>query len=271
LPARSSIPSAVIIVVSDIVAGYYYSHRKLNSLFVEAGAPGDPPEGNCQEKCASWLKRCNADPSVDPFTVLGSVLTHYMEIDYAADTMVEGRKRVENILAKHGLSYRPGGRILGATVGAVTRSLEEMIRARDFGPLALEFDRALESVEKDPPSALTAACATLETLCKVYIEDEKLPMPEKATIKPLWSVVQKSLGLDPKSTADDDINRILSGLSSVVDGIGSWRTHAGSAHGRGRQTYRPAPRHARLAIHAAHTLATFLIETWDDRKAKRTS
>lgn len=269
MPARASIPSGVIIVVSDILAGYYYSHRSLNSLFVEAGAPGDPPEGSCQQKCSAWFKRCNADASIDPFAVLGSTLTYFMEFDYAPDKVVEGRQRIEKILAKHGLSYRSGGRILGATVGSVTRTLEDVIRARDFGPIGLEFDRALEAVEKDPPAALTAACATLETLFKVYIEDEKLVMPEKATIKPLWSVVQKSLGLDPKSTADEDVNRILSGLTSIVDGIGSWRTHAGSAHGRGRQTYRPAPRHARLAIHAAHTLATFLIETWDDRKAKR--
>jgi hypothetical protein len=52
-----------------------------------------------------------------------------------------------------------------------------------------------------------------------------------------------------------------------VDGLGALRTHVGSAHGRGRQAYRTSPRHARLAVHAAHTLTTFVLETWDARRS----
>jgi hypothetical protein len=80
--------------------------------------------------------------------------------------------------------------------------------------------------------------------------------------------VQKALGLDPAEVADDDLKRILSGLASIVDGIGAFRTHVGSAHGRGRKAYRPAARHAKLAIHSAHSLVTFILETWDERKVK---
>jgi hypothetical protein len=35
-----------------------------------------------------------------------------------------------------------------------------------------------------------------------------------------------------------------------------------------RGTYEPLARHARLAIHASHTLVTFFLETWDVRKKK---
>jgi hypothetical protein len=63
--------------------------------------------------------------------------------------------------------------------------------------------------------------------------------------------------------------KILGGVASVVDGIGALRTHTGSAHGRGRHAYRVEPRHARLAIHAAHTLTTFLIETWARRQQNK--
>jgi hypothetical protein len=65
---------------------------------------------------------------------------------------------------------------------------------------------------------------------------------------------------------DNDLRKILTGLNSIVDGIGALRTHAGSAHGRGVMKYKIQPRHARLAVHAAHTLTVFLLESWDNKK-----
>ncbi|MCY4059405.1 MAG: abortive infection family protein, partial [Gammaproteobacteria bacterium] len=52
----------------------------------------------------------------------------------------------------------------------------------------------------------------------------------------------------------------------VVDGVGSLRTHIGSAHGRGRKSYSVHARHARLAVHASHTLVAFVLETWGQRR-----
>lgn len=243
---------------------------------MEKGAPGDPPQGNCADKCTTWLKRASADPDVDALAVLGGVLEEFMEVDSTRPLSTHGdlereRKRVADILARHGLSYRPGGRILGGKTAAPTRSLEAILRARDLAALDVEVQRALENVEKDPPAAVTSACAIVEAICKLYIEDNSLEMPGEQTVKPLWRVVQKHLGLDPGQIANDDLKRILSGLASVVDGLGAFRTHVGSAHGRGKLAYRPAPRHARLALHSAHSLVAFVLETWDARKVPNSS
>ena len=67
---RRTIPNPVVAVVAEVLGEHYYSHSKLNTLFMEAGAPGTPPEGNCVQKCLSWLNRVNADPAVDPFEIL---------------------------------------------------------------------------------------------------------------------------------------------------------------------------------------------------------
>ena len=53
--------------------------------------------------------------------------------------------------------------------------------------------------------------------------------PSDQSLKPLWRTASKHLGLDPSAMEDEDIKKVLSGLNSVVDGIGSHRTHAGSA------------------------------------------
>ena len=150
-------------------------------------------------------------------------------------------------------------------VAAPSRSLREIIQEKDIGSLHDEFNRALSAVESDPPAAATAACASLEAIFKVYLEDHQLRRPNKETVKPLWKTVSKHLGFDPARIEDDDLKRILSGLSSVVDGIAALRTHAGSAHGQGTMRYRLKPRHARLAVHSAHTLAAFIVESWGER------
>ena len=64
------IPPQVITVVGDVLGSHYYSHNRLNSLFSEAGAPGEPPEGNCVSKCQAWLKRCNEEPRMRSLRVL---------------------------------------------------------------------------------------------------------------------------------------------------------------------------------------------------------
>jgi hypothetical protein len=94
-------------------------------------------------------------------------------------------------------------------------------------------------------------------------------MPSKEVLGTLWPRVASHLGLSPKDVADDDLKRILQGLYSIGDGVAALRTHAGSAHGHAQgKSYRLAPRHARLAVHAAHTMALFVLETWEERRRR---
>jgi|SRR5271157_115982 len=51
--------------------------------------------------------------------------------------------------------------------------------------------------------------------------------------------------------------------------IGALRTHGGDAHGRERGYTRIDQRIASLAIHAARTVALFLIETWQRKFPRR--
>lgn len=153
-----------------------------------------------------------------------------------------------------------------------TKSLKQVLKDRDLTGVDKEFERALANVEADPPAAITAACSILESLFKVYIEDtDGLEMPSDQSLKPIWRTASKHLGLDPSAMEDEDIKKVLSGLNSIVDGIGWLRTHAGSAHGRGRRVYRLQARHARLAIHASHALVGFFLETRDERNQRAVS
>lgn len=263
------IPGAVCAVVGEVIGTYYFSHTKLNTLLAEHGVPGDPPPGNCVTKVTDALRRVSTDPQTDALGVLGGLLRDYMEtvVPYLSGDQLKNKDRIDRILGQYGLSYQLGGRILEAGRTAPVVALEKALGTRDLLALEQEHRRALDNVASDPGATVTAASSLLESLFKTYIHDERLDMPSDQSIKPLWRVVQLHLGLDPAAVADDDIRRILGAMSALVDGIGSLRTHAGSAHGHGRAQYRLGQRHATLAVNGAYTLATFVIQTWNERVA----
>ncbi len=254
------------------------THGTIDTKFQMYGAPGDPPVGNKEQKCLQWIDRAALDPTCDALALVGGLLHDIMEPEmwgaYASVTEFDTKLKasIETQLGRHGFAYMVGGTVTrGGMTGSPTKTLQDVLRQGDFPGVDAEFKRAIDSVEGDPAAALTASCAILEALFKIIINDDGLQMPSKETVGPLWTVIRKHLDFDPGSKDDDDVRKILQGLASVVDGIGALRTHSGSAHGRdGRKAYRIQARHGRLAVHAAHTLALFVIETWKQRKVANT-
>jgi hypothetical protein len=263
------IPPAVIGTLSPILA-QVYTHSELNSNFMAARFPGDPPEGNKVEKCRSWLQRANSD-CADPLVALGSLIAEFMDVGptewhLEQNKGVDPRIKINAVFAQEGLSYQRGGYIMGAALSGPSKSLAERMKAQGVQAIEIEYNRAYRSIESDPPAAVTAACAILESVCKVYLEEEKQEMPAKQVLGNLWNEVATHLGLLPKDMPDDDLKRILQGLFGIAGGVAALRTHEGSAHGRSKN-YKLSPRHARLAVHAAHTMAMFVLETWEERKS----
>ena len=152
----------------------------------------------------------------------------------------------------------------GAVIGAVTAKAATI----DFDTVDREVKRALESAETDPEDAITAACSIVESVCRSILVELQLPLPAKRDIDGLVKAVQEPLNLSPARSdlpteIAADVRQVLGGLTTTAKGIGALRTHAGDAHGRERGFRRVDARIARLAVHAASTLALFLIETWE--------
>jgi hypothetical protein len=272
---RKVIPAPIIAVIADNLYDIE-SHAGLDNLFLYAEAPGDPPEGSKPVKTQAWLRRINKESDF-PLNVLGKLIETYMELPDESETdnyswgvntseqKQEFKVKLKNILQRCNLTYHTGG-VISDGSSAPSKSLSDLIKGRDIPSIESEFNRALENVNSDPREAVSAACNILESIFKVYIADEKLPAPQKQDLQGVWKVVKSDLGFDTKLVQDDDLKRVLSGILSIVDGIGAFRTHASSAHGQGRKIYNLKPRHARLAIHSAHTLALFVLETWDEKR-----
>jgi hypothetical protein len=266
-------PRPLASTVGEIIGTYYFHHKTIETVFYEAGASGDPPDGSVYKKPELWLIREGKEDPAKSLVILGKVIEDLMDGDKSRN-LPYGEKpkfieRLTKALARYQLSYGFGGQIYGATsVTAPSKAFGEALKEFSVAEIEDEFSRANRFIETDPPAAVTAACAIVEAVCKHYIATERIELPSVQTVKPLWQTVSKHLKLSPDRVEDDDLKRVLSGLSSIVDGLGAFRTHAGSAHGQHKRTYKVAPRHARLVVHAAHSLCLFIIETWRARSAE---
>lgn len=263
------IPNSVIGAVASVIAKHYYSHSKLDTLFMESGAPGEAPEGNCEKKCSNWLKRCNEDPTTNALEVLGALIQEYMDEDRSSSLFggessfkgIEGQDRIKNALAKNQLAYRTNGYVTKAGSTLISKTLEDYLRTGDFSSIEKEFERAVEHIQNDPHASITASCSIIEATLKFYIESfDELAMPHKLNVMPLWSVVQSHICLNADAVLAVDQHKVLKGITSIIDGIGAFRSHIGSAHGRGSNPPTIVVPEARLVVNAAHTIVVFIME-----------
>lgn len=269
------IPRPLISLLSDEIPKLE-THATLDSMFLYSDAPELPNKDDLskEKKVQNWLSLIN-NFSNEPLVIFGRLIEKYMELPgleegtYYEDFKIQHRERTKKLadsiikqLNKYGLSYAKGGLILSSS-SLPSKDLSKIIHDKDIPTINLEFERALNKVNSEPLEAVSACSNLLESICKVYIEENGLEMPNKKDLKSLWKVVSKNLGFDSSKIQDDDLKRIISGMFSIVDGMSALRTHGSSAHGQGKQLYKPSPRHARFAVNAAHSLALFLLETID--------
>jgi len=269
------IPQFVISAIADTVAESE-THASLDSLFMYADAPGEPPEGSKPVKALEWLRRINKECGNLRFSVIGRIIEKYMEAEveetpsfFVNQEQIDIRKnkiqKIKQQLGRAGLTYSRGG-IISKGEGLATRTLSDLIKNRNIHAIDDEFKRAMRNIESNPREAVSAACNILESIFKVYIAEHlHLSMPAKQDIQSVWKIVKADLGLDASVLEERDLQEIVSGIMATVHGIGALRTHASSAHGAGKRIYNLKPRHAKLAIHAAHTVAAFVLETWDEQ------
>ena len=156
---------------------------------------------------------------VDPRDFLGNPEKLTAVVDYM-------NKRLEfdgYQLRKLGHAYKV---VAVATNTVAAMALKDKAKALDLGSVHADFERALSEAESDPADAITSACSTVESVCKCILDEMAKPYPANKDIKGLLTEVAKHLNLSPgrddlPKEWEQDIRQILSGLFSVVGGIGA--------------------------------------------------
>ena len=123
----------------------------------------------------------------------------------------------------------------------------------------------LTAADMDPEDVITSARAVVESTCKSILEELQIPYEDKWGLGRLYRETAQALQLSPSGYHEKVFKQILSGMFSVMHGLAEVRNAFGDAHGKGKRPVRATPRHARLAVNAAGTLAVFLLETLEAR------
>lgn len=130
------------------------------------------------------------------------------------------------------------------------------------------WSKALDRRTSDPEGAITMARTLLEATCKKLLDEMKATYLEKDDLPTLYKKTANELNLSPDKQTEQIFKQILSGCQSVINGLASVRNKHSDSHGIVKTSYKPAIRHAELAVNLSGAMATFLFETWEDNFAK---
>ena len=139
------------------------------------------------------------------------------------------------------------------------------VQGLDFEHIHSIWQKALDRRISDPEGAITLSRTLLESTCKHILDELEIDYGNSPDINQLYRLVGKALNLSPSQHTEQTFKQILGGCSSIIEGLGALRNKVGDAHGQGKISFRPAPRHAELAVNLAGTMAVFLFSTWDMR------
>lgn len=144
--------------------------------------------------------------------------------------------------------------------------------AKELGTdyISQQITRLRLSVDSDPELAIGQAKEFVETVCKTILGEcsvsskgaDDFPKLVKATIKELKLAPDD---IPDHAKASKTIKVLLSNLGTVSQGLAELRNPYGSGHGKDAKHSGLLPRHARLAVGSAVTLATFLHDTHRER------
>lgn len=156
------------------------------------------------------------------------------------------------------------------TVPPALGQVEKSVKADDMTYLSQQITRMESAVEADPALAIGTAKELVETCCSTILIDLGVVPDKEWTLSKLVKETSSRLRLTPEDVSDDargaaSIRQVLGNLGGMVAGIAELRNHYGTGHGRPIGHGGLGPRHARLAVGAASTLAAFLLETFEQR------
>lgn len=202
--------------------------------------------------CIDWDKPAQRKRLL---ALIDDVLTHYPVPDGEPDKGPGARLR--KVLA----------RTLQTTASPPDDEFAVVLDLLDADHLKESWQKALERRHGEPEGAITAARTTLESVCKLILDDLDVEHGDKDDLPALYKKVAKELRLAPDDYLEQAFKQILGGCMTVVNGLATLRNQLSDAHGKGKRAVRPSARHANLAVNLAGTVAVFLVETWQARNA----
>jgi hypothetical protein len=162
------------------------------------------------------------------------------------------------------------GRVVRDSHEPVLEDLVDKVIAVDLAQLRVNIQRIRGAIEDDAALAIGSSKELVEATCKAILASRNVTFSPSADIPDLVGLVAKELNLVAATVTDatkgaQSIRRVLGSLANTVQGLAELRNLYGSGHGKAPGQRGLGARHARLCAGAASTLATFLMETAEEK------
>jgi hypothetical protein len=150
---------------------------------------------------------------------------------------------------------------------------EAIANLRDATAIREHLVRLQRSAHNDPPLAIGIAKELVESTAKTVLLEAGEFVDDKEDLPALVARAQQALGLHPSSAqpgpdGTDAVKRILGGLMNVTTGLAELRNRGyGTGHGPKGERVGLHPRHAHLAVNAAMTWCSIMLDTLADPAA----
>jgi hypothetical protein len=151
-------------------------------------------------------------------------------------------------------------------LSSVEEVLAESLSTVDSTHVRNTWDKAIERRQVDPDGAITIARSLIEAVCKHVLGAGNYD--RTADLQVLYKQASRYLGLTDDGYADEALKQIMRGCVQIVHGVGEFRNKMGDAHGKGPLDPAAETLQAELAVSVAGAMATFLISTWDEQRAR---
>lgn len=144
--------------------------------------------------------------------------------------------------------------------------LKDVTKPFDADQLSEQICRLEKSLSDDPALAIGTAKELVETCCKTILAASDQTDYDRLDLVPLVKTTMKNLQLLPEDVPESakgskTIKAVLGNLAMISQGMAELRNLYGTGHGKHAKHKQLPVRHARLAVGAATTLASFLFET----------
>ena len=252
--------------VKDFFEDIKYQHPSIEITIDTLGGFEDSDQINSHT--LGMLKQYNGTEAMKD--IIYNSLDQYWfseKAKYAGYDNIEAVSIVENCLLTDGYSmtYADGGTHLGgyrvSNISPLDKKLVEVTSVRNLNdPNVTEhIEKAEEKLNsEDYSGAITNARTLVEEILGKIINDEEKINKCGGDVKRLYTEAKKAMGIDQ---SNNDLTtgeqQILSGLNSIVNGIGTVSNDMGDRHAGDNE---PLRRHAKLAVNASFTFCEFTVD-----------
>lgn len=123
-----------------------------------------------------------------------------------------------------------------------------------------------DAIHKDTDLAIGTAKELLETTCKSILRQKKETINSDWTLPQLLKATTNSLDFTPKEASDPEkaeraIKQILSGIASIVQGVGELRNGYGTGHGKDSDFKGLEIKYAKLLVGVVSEIAILYLAT----------